>query len=110
MYSAFVFHAQAVKNQVFLARVLHGLVEAGHMTSHVDHVTTSSHVTPDQSATEEGGGVTENYSDDGTTTDNHDECSASGQRSVRDLHWLVGRMARLARYEAGRRPQQPMKV
>lgn len=80
------------------------------MTSHSDYVTTG-HVTSDQSVAEEGGDVTENHSSDNTTDNcNHGDSSAAGQRLVRDLHWLVGRMSRLTSYEAGRHPQQSLKV
>lgn len=100
-----------MKNQVFLARALHGLMEGGHVTSDDDHVTTSGHVTSDQSVTE-GGDETETNSGDDDTVDSHHrgDSSTAGRRLVRDLHWLVGRMARLASYEAGRHPQQSLKV
>ena len=79
---------QAVKNLVFLAKTLHRLMEADHMTH---HVTTSV-----QCSDEVNG-------DDG--------CHGYDVRNVcRDLHWLVGRMTRLARNEAGKHPQQSLKV
>lgn len=29
---------------------------------------------------------------------------------VRNLHWLIGRLSRLAKYEAGHHPKEPLKV
>ena len=40
-----------------------------------------------------------------------DETTATRQRQhVRDLHWLIGRLSRLAKYEAGHYPKEPLKV
>ena len=74
---------------MFLARTLHRLAAAGHMTPEVNHVTSQNdHITSDQPG----------------------DSAPIGRRSVRDLYWLVGRMARLASYEAGRHPQESLKV
>ena len=74
---------------MFLARALHRLASAGHMTPEVNHVTSQN---------------------DHMTSDQPGDSAPSGRRSVRDLYWLVGRMARLASYEAGRHPQESLKV
>ena len=55
------------------------------------------------------------YRGDESTPDdcNHGDNSPTehgGHRRLRDLHWLVERLSRLARYEAGRHPQQSLKV
>ena len=40
-----------------------------------------------------------------------DETTATRRRQhVRDLHWLIGRLSRLAKYEAGHHPKEPLKV
>ena len=116
---------QAVKNLVFLAKVLHRMMETGHMTSHADHVT--DHMTPcvdrisSSTATNCGTqseaccAINDDQDEPGTTEDHYgDHCGSNGDRSghrtVRDLHWLVGRMDRLARQEAGKTPHQSLKV
>ena len=89
------------------------------MTSDADHVTSQSgHMTLDQSVDGNVEVDSKTLEDDSHSSSNHDnnyhgdnsttECG--GHQSVRDLHWLIGRMARLARYEAGRHPQQSLKV
>ena len=119
---------QAVKNLVFLAKALHRLMEAGHMTPHDGHVT--DHMTKDvDNVTSESGSVNvdginsscdidseytteDQYHDDnGTTEDHHNDRSGTGgHHTARDLHWLVGRMDRLARQEAAKDPHQSLKV
>lgn len=125
---------QAVKNLVFLAKVLHRMMQAGHMTSHLtDHMTpcedrmtiqSRNTTTNCNSKSESNFGITEDQDKPGTTDDHCDQhsttddhydkhdhcCSSSGHRTVRDLHWLVGRMDRLARQEAGKEPHQSLKV
>ena len=128
---------QAVKNLVFLAKVLHRMMQAGHMTSHsTDHMTlcedlmtiqSRNTTTNCNSKSESNFGITEDQDKPGTTDDHcdqhsttddhydeHDHCGSSrdhsGHRTVRDLHWLVGRMDRLARQEAGKEPHQSLKV
>ena len=69
------------------------------MTSDGDHVTSQSgRVTPDEDH------VTSHV------TLEDDSSGSSGHRMVRDLHWLVGRMNTLARYEAGKHPKETLKV
>ena len=128
---------QAVKNLVFLAKVLHRMMQAGHMTSHsTDHMTpcedymtiqSRNTTTNCDSKSKSNFGITEDQDKHGTTDDHcdqhsttddhydeHDHCGSSsdhsGHRTVRDLHWLVGRMDRLARQEAGKEPHQSLKV
>ena len=69
---------QAVKNLVFLAKVLHGLEIAERISDSKEQATPKQH------------------------TLDSDE--------VKDLNWLVGRLSRLARFEAGYHPKESMKV
>ena len=102
------------------------MMEAGRMTSHADHVTdhmtpcvdrTSSSTTTNCGTESEGCfGINEDQDEPGGTTEDHyeDHCGSNGDRSghrtMQDLHWLVGRMDRLARRETGKTPHQSLKV
>lgn len=81
-----------MKNLVFLGKVLHRLGLGGHMTAVAE--------TPGP-VVHGGGGEGEGGSSEGR---------GRHPPRVRDLHWLVGRMARLASFEAGRHPQESLKV
>ena len=118
-----------MKNLVFVAKVLHRLMEAGHMTSSANHVTdhmthnadhmsfkSNSTTTDCDDESERCFAISEDKNKHGTTTEDtyEDHCGSTGDhnghRTMQDLHWLVGRMDRLARQEAGKTPHQALKV
>ena len=89
----------------------------------VDHcVNDSSSTTVDHYGDNGGSTTVDQYGDDSgsTTVDQYEDNSGSttvdhygddsGHLTVRDLHWLVARMDRLARQEAGKEPHQSLKV
>ena len=99
-------------------------MQAGHMTSNANHVTlqcgqvtlvTKVYDNDVCRSTTINGDESNHYHGDESTPDDHCHGDNSATKSsahceVRDLHWLVSRMARLARYEAGKHPQQSLKV
>lgn len=135
-----VSHAQSVKNLVFLAKVLHrmelaGLLEtfedsdisrhdiassAGHAAyrSQLSDPVYHQYDQPDQpdqpnqhdqpdhelALVECRGGLAlgDQETDDVETV--------ATREHVRNLHWLIGRLSRLAKYEAGHHPKEPLKV
>ena len=87
------------------------------MTSCADDVTSPpNHVTSVNTSTTQGdtNSTSDDCHDEGTAEDGCRDDSGttdhSGQCLVRDLHWLIGRMNRLARFEAGKHPHQALKV
>jgi hypothetical protein len=104
-------HVTVQSGQVTLGdKVGNNDVCGSNTNSHIrgDESTSDDHYHGDESASSDC------YHDDKSTPDdrNHGDDSVTehgGHRRSRDLHWLVERLSRLARYEAGRHPQQSLK-
>ena len=126
-----------MKNLVFLAKVLHRMELAGLLetfedgdksrhdiadsTDHQYRLSDQADLTdhqpdqPDQSdqSDQSDHELTLVESEGGLTLGNQeaDETTATRRRQhVRDLHWLIGRLSRLAKYEASHHPKEPLKV
>ena len=92
-----------MKNLVFLAKVLRRLQIAGKISAAV----TSS---MDESTELD---VETDVGCPAPRTDGDSEAATEQGRTeppVKDLNWLIDRMSRLARYEAGHHPKESMKV
>ena len=94
---------QALKNLVYLARVLHrsyprGLCPESHHGRYGDAEATETH---------EGVSDEEAGEEEGVTTT---AISVAKTKKPRDLLWLVQKMCRIARMEAGHSPKEPHKV
>ena len=105
-------HVTVQSGQVTLGdKVGNNDVCGSNTNSHIrgDESTLDDHYHGDESASSDC------YHGDKSTPDdrNHGDDSVTehgGHRRSCDLHWLVERLSRLARYEAGRHPQQSLKV
>ena len=104
-YGNFFLHLQTVKNLVFLAKVLHRLQIAGKISV----AATSS---MDESTERDLDADADRRFDTDSRTDGDSEIDTEQQKMepVKDLNWLINRMSRLARYEAGHHPKESMKV
>lgn len=91
-----------MKNLVFLGKVLHRLQLAGRLPS-----TTAGRVSEPRETVDTDH---EHHAEAAASSDQETTLEEEERTEVKDLGWLINRLTRLAKYEAGRHPKESLKV